>query len=178
MLHGCDVESCGKTSAIVVEKGKIYKKGRTYCVAGAPNDVSYTRIINIHRVFLYTTFQRMKLYGQNRCISIVEIKAILLFNVVGLMLRPTFEDGWYEHIPLVKSGEDGWWIQLKIMLLKGPVPRPDTIVPYSFRLKVRKRRIVSFFLLFSYFKCLRCTHTPCLSTWLQLRFSYRKKILW
>ena len=38
----------------------------------------------------------MKLYGQNRRISIVEIEAILLFNVVGLMLRPTFEDGWYE----------------------------------------------------------------------------------
>ena len=93
MLHGCDIESCGNTSATMVEKGKIYKKGRTYCVAGAPNDVSYTRIIHIQRVFLYTTFQRMKLYGQNRRISIVEIEAILLFNVVGLMLRPTFEDG-------------------------------------------------------------------------------------
>ena len=28
-----------------------------------------------------------------------------------------------------------------------------------------------------YFTRLRCTHTPCLSTWLHLRFSYRMKIL-
>ena len=27
------------------------------------------------------------------------------------------------------------------------------------------------------FTRLRCTHTPCLSAWLHLRFSYRKKIL-
>ena len=30
----------------------------------------------------------------------------LLFNVVGPMFRTNFEDGWYEHISLVKSGED------------------------------------------------------------------------
>ena len=52
--------------------------------------MSSTRIIYINRAFVYTTFQRMWLYGQNGCVSIVDIEKILLFNVrvVGLMLRP------------------------------------------------------------------------------------------
>lgn len=66
-----------------------------------------TRMIDIHRVFLYPTFQRMWLYGQNRLVSIVAIEEILLFKVVGLMLHLDFEDGYYEHTPLVKSGELG-----------------------------------------------------------------------
>ena len=41
MLHSCDVENCEDTSATMVEKGETLKKGRTYCVAGAPDDVSY-----------------------------------------------------------------------------------------------------------------------------------------
>ena len=45
-----------------------------------------TKIINIYRVFLYIAFERMKFYGQNGCVSIVD-------NVVGLMLRTGFEDG-------------------------------------------------------------------------------------
>ena len=54
-----------------------------------------TRIIHIYRVFLYITFQRMKLYGQNGRVSIVVIEEILLFKVIGLMLRTGFEDGSY-----------------------------------------------------------------------------------
>ena len=64
-----------------------------------------TRMMRIHRVFLHTTFQRMQLYGQNRRVSIVVIEEILLFKVVGLILRLGFKDGCHEHIPLVKSGE-------------------------------------------------------------------------
>ena len=41
MLRNCDIENCEHTSATMVEKGEIYKKGRTYYVAGAPNDVSF-----------------------------------------------------------------------------------------------------------------------------------------
>ena len=53
MLHSCDVEFCEDTSAIKVEKGEIWRGGRTYYVAGAPNDVSYknktrTAGISIH----------------------------------------------------------------------------------------------------------------------------------
>ena len=33
------------------------------------------------------------------------MEEILLFKVVGLMLHLVFEDGCYERIPLVKSGE-------------------------------------------------------------------------
>ena len=64
-----------------------------------------TRMIHIYLVFLYSTFQRMLLYDQNGRVSIVVMKEILLFKVVGLMLHLVFEDGCYEHIPLVKSGE-------------------------------------------------------------------------
>ena len=64
-----------------------------------------TRMIHLHLVFLYSTFQRMLLYDQNGRVSIVVMEEILLFKVVGLMLHLVFEDGCYEHIPLVKSGE-------------------------------------------------------------------------
>ena len=64
-----------------------------------------TRMIHIHLVFLYSTFQRMLLYGQNGRVSIIVMEEIFLFKVVGLMLHLVFEDGCYEHIPLVKSGE-------------------------------------------------------------------------
>ena len=47
----------------------------------------------------------MLLYDQNGRVSIVVREEILLFKVVGLMLHLVFEDGCYEHIPLVKSGE-------------------------------------------------------------------------
>ena len=40
-LHSCDVENREDTSAIIVKKGEIYKKGRTHCVAGALKDVCY-----------------------------------------------------------------------------------------------------------------------------------------
>ena len=41
MLRSCDIENCEHTSATMMEKGEIYKKGRTYYVAGAPNDVCF-----------------------------------------------------------------------------------------------------------------------------------------
>ena len=60
-----------------------------------------TRIIHIQWILLYTTFQRMYRYGQNGRVSIVVTEEILLFKVVGLLLRLGFEDACYEHIPLV-----------------------------------------------------------------------------
>ena len=36
----------------------------------------------------------------------IDIEEILLLNVVGLMLRTSFKGAFYEHIPLVKLGED------------------------------------------------------------------------
>ena len=40
------------------------------------------------------------------------------------MLRTGFEDACYEHVPLVKSGEDNLKIQPNGMLIKGPVSTP------------------------------------------------------
>ena len=47
-----------------------------------------------------------------------------------------------------KSGEDNQGIQLKRMLIKGPVPKPYKIVPHPFRLTFRKRTMVRLLLLF------------------------------
>ena len=49
---------------------------------------------------------------------------------------------------LSKSRKDNQWVQLKRMLIKGPVPTPYTVVQHSFRLTFRKRSMVSSLLLF------------------------------
>ena len=41
MLSSHDVENCEDTPAIMEEKGETKKRGRTYCVAGVPDDVRY-----------------------------------------------------------------------------------------------------------------------------------------
>ena len=41
MLSSRDVENCEDTPAIMEEKGETKKRGRTYRVAGVPNDVRY-----------------------------------------------------------------------------------------------------------------------------------------
>ena len=112
---------------LIVEKGKI-RKGQTYCVAGAPNDVSfenntYIPGISIHSfpkdltVSLWPNWTRFT--RRHRGDFTLHCRLNMLCN--GL------EDGYYEHIPQVKSGKDNQWIQLKIILIKGPVPTPYTV---------------------------------------------------
>ena len=60
----------------------------------------------------------------NGRVSIVNVGEDLLFNVLSPVLRNGSEGGCYEHIPLDKSGEDNRRIQLKRMLIKGPVSIP------------------------------------------------------
>ena len=95
MLHNCDVENCEDTSAAMVEKVEIKERGWTHWVAGAANGARY------------------KNSGQNENISIVDTWEILHFKVVGLKLRPGFENGCYEHMLLIKSEEVSQWIQLR-----------------------------------------------------------------
>ena len=85
------------------------------------------------------------------------------------MLRTGFEDGCYEHKPRVKSGKDNQWILLKRMLIKGPVPTPYTIIFSSADISQAKKGELLIDVNVN-FTCLRCTHTPRLSTWLHLRF--------
>ena len=101
MLRRCNVENCEDTSVTMVEKGKILKNGRAYCVAGASNDVSYknntfTPVISIYHFPKdvgvwpkWTRFDR-RLQGD--------------FTLQCRLLRTGFEDGCYEHITLNKSG--------------------------------------------------------------------------
>ena len=102
MLHSYDIENCEVMSATMVEKGEIYKKGRTYCLARVLNDVSYKSNKYILGISILPTL----LSKECSCVLIVEIKEILPFNVISLMLHTSFEDACYKHIPLVKSGKD------------------------------------------------------------------------
>ena len=103
-LHRCDVENCEDTSATMVEKGEIYKIGRKYSVAGAPNDVSYKNNTHIPYISIHSFSKDISLWSNGR-VSIVDIEKILPFNVVGLILRTGSKSGRYEHIPLDKYGE-------------------------------------------------------------------------
>ena len=145
VLYSCDVESCEDMSAIEWRKEESRRKDER--IARPKREMMLaSRIIHINRVFLYTTFQNMSLYGKNDAFRSSTSRRFCSF--VGLMLRTGFEDACYEYIPLVKLGEDNQRIQLKRMLIKGPVSTPYTIVQYPFRVTFRKRRIVSFLLLF------------------------------
>ena len=107
-----------------------------YCATGAPNNVSYKNDTHMPPVSIHYFTKDVAVWLYER-VSIVDIEEILLFNVVGLMLCTGFKDACYEYIPLVKSGEDNQRIQLKRMLIKGPLPTPYTTVPHSFQLTFR-----------------------------------------
>ena len=89
----------------MVGKGEIEKKGRRYCVAGAPNDVCYKSNTHIPGISIHY-FPKDVAAWQNGRVSIVDFEESLLFNVVSLMPRTGFEDACNEHIALVKSGQD------------------------------------------------------------------------
>ena len=79
---------------------------------GGPNDVNLKNSTHIPGISIHYIPKDVPTRPNGR-VPIVEIEEILLFAVVGLMLRTDSEDACYEHIPLVKSGEDNQRIQLK-----------------------------------------------------------------
>ena len=101
MLHSCDLENCEDTSATMAQKGEIYKKGRTYSMAGAPNDVGFKNNSYIPGISISSFLKDVGV----SC------------NVVSLTLRTVFENGCYEHIPTSQIR----WSQPKGILSKGPV---------------------------------------------------------
>ena len=170
MSHCCDVENCVDTSATVEDKREISVIGRTYCVAGAPQEdknSTHTLSISIHYFSKDVAVRPKWTRFDRRHRGDVTLQC---------QLRTGFEDGCYKHVPPAKSGEDGQWIQLKRMLIEGPVYTPYTIFPHSFQLTFRMRIMGELFIAV-YFMRLRSTRTLCLSTWLHLHFSYRIKIL-
>ena len=92
MLHCGNVENCEDTSASMVERGEVWwreekSRGKDERIAWpGPQMMLATRLIHIYRIFLYTTFQRVQPYDHNGR-EVIEIEEILLFNVVGLMIR-------------------------------------------------------------------------------------------
>ena len=105
ILHSCDVENCEDTSATIMERGEIQRKRRTYCVAGAPNDISYTKNTHIPSIPVHYFPKDIAVWPKwmrfDRC-----HRGDFTLHYQCLMLCTGFEDGCYEHIPLVKSGED------------------------------------------------------------------------
>ena len=79
MLHRYDVENCEDTSATMLEKGEISKIGRTYCVAGAPYDVSYKNNTHITGISIHYFPKDVAVWPNGR-VSIVDIEEILLFT--------------------------------------------------------------------------------------------------
>ena len=70
-------------------------------MAGAPNDVRTKN--NTHKPGIYTHyFPNDVAVWPKWTLSIVDIEEILLFNVVGLILRTGFEDACCEHIPQIR----------------------------------------------------------------------------
>ena len=66
-------------------------------MARAPNEVRNDTYPYIPGIFLHYLPKDVTVWPIGR-VSIVDIGEILLFNVVGLMLRIGFEDGCYERI--------------------------------------------------------------------------------
>ena len=133
MLHSRDVENCENTAATLVGKGGIEKKGRTYCVTGEPNDVSYKNNTDIPDISIHYFPKDVALCPKwtrfdRRHRGDFTLQCRRLYASTGC------EDACYEHISLVKSGEHNQWIQLRRMLIKGSVPTPNTIVQHSFRI--------------------------------------------
>ena len=94
VLHSCDVGNCEDTSATIMERGEIQRKGRTYCVAGAPNDASYKNNTHIPSISIHYFLKDVAVWPKWIRLIVV-IEEILLFKVIGLMLRTGFEDGSY-----------------------------------------------------------------------------------
>ena len=141
MLNSRDCEYCEDTLANRVEKGVTKKRGRTYCVAGAPNDVRYknnTLIPGISMRYLpkyvavwpkWTRFDcRYRRYS-----TLQSRRPISLSRLWRLRTHTT------DQIR-------GRWLNSAKKM--AAVPISNTIVPRSFRLTFRKRRMVSIILLF------------------------------
>ena len=73
-------------------------------MAEAPSDVSCKNNTHVLSISIHNTPKDVAVWPNGR-VSIVYIEEILLFNVIGLKLRPGSEGGCYEHIPPDKSGE-------------------------------------------------------------------------
>ena len=74
-------------------------------MAGAPDDVSFMSNTHTPSISLHYFPKDVAVWPNGR-VSIVDTEEIVLFSVVGIMLRTRFKDACYEHISLVKSGED------------------------------------------------------------------------
>ena len=105
-LHRCDVENYEDTLATIVKKGKISKKGLSYCVAGTPNDVSYKNNTHIPGISIYYFPNDVAVWPKWTRFNRRHRGDFTLRCRRSCAPLAGFEDCCYEHIPLDKSGED------------------------------------------------------------------------
>ena len=127
----------------MASQGKDKKKGGTYCVAGAPNDVSCKNNTHTPGVSMHN-FPRDDVLRQKWTRFVRRHHKDFTPSKSSALCSVHFEDSCYEHLPLALVGESGNALQLKRNLIKGSVPTRDTVLPSSSPLTSRKRRRVSF----------------------------------
>ena len=121
---------------------KKAKRGGSYCVAGAPNDVSCKNNT-------YTTGVSMHYFPKNEAVRQKWISFVRRHRKdfkpsnSSVLCSVHFEDSCFEHRPIAVPRENGEFIQLKKGLIPGSIPTRDTVMPHSSPLTSRKRRRVS-----------------------------------
>ena len=120
------------------------KKGGSYCVAGAPNDVScknntYTTGVSIHY------FPKNEAVGQKWVRFVRRHRKDFTPSNSSVLCSVHFEDSCFEYRPIAVPRENGEFIQLKKRLISGSIPTRDTVIPHSSPLTSPKRRRVSLF---------------------------------
>ena len=138
-----DVVNCETRKAMADHTKKKAKKGGSYCVAGAPNDVSCKNNT-------YTTGVSMHYFPKNEAVCQKWIRFVRRHRKdftpsnSSVLCSVHFEDSCFEHRPIAVPRENGEFIQLKKRLISGSIPTRDTVIPHSSPLTCRKRRRVSF----------------------------------
>ncbi|XP_067030157.1 uncharacterized protein [Acropora muricata] len=118
---------------------KKAKKGGSYCVAGAPNDVScknntYTAGVSMHY------FPKNEVVRQKWIKFVRRHRKDFKPSNSSVLCSVHFEDSCFEHRPIAVPRENGEFIQLKKGLISGSIPTRDTVMPHSSPLTSRKRR--------------------------------------
>ena len=123
---------------------KEKSRGQDELVAWLESQMILPRIIHIYWVFLFTSFESMRLYGQNAAFrSSTSRKFYSSISSAFCSVLASKTPVTNTYVPFVESGEDNPWIQLTRILIKGPVPTPYTIVQHPFLLTFSKRRMVN-----------------------------------
>ena len=154
MLHSWGAENCEDTSATMVEKGTIWKKGRRYCVARAPNNASFKNNTHILGISIQAFPKNIAKVDALRSSTSRRFYSLMSSALCSLPASKTPVTNTY-HLSIQGkiTNEFSWKWWLGGLFLH----------------RTRLFKILfGDFLIVVYFTRLRCTQTPCLFIWLHL----------